>query len=132
MTGRMMMRRLVLIVAALRFLITTTALTTTDGDETYTKNNSNNNNNNAVVNQTSVLLKTSIVYGALLVLGWILFCWVRQRFPRPYTIRQWSTRQDLKVPREMLYTTTTSSSYLTAHCVYLSFIHSLFLVRILL
>lgn len=38
---------------------------------------------------SNVLRTTFMVYGSILLVGFLLFCDVRRRFPRPYTLRQW-------------------------------------------
>ena len=40
-------------------------------------------------NQSAILRTTFKVYGSILAISFILFCYVRRRFPRPYTIRKW-------------------------------------------
>jgi hypothetical protein len=44
---------------------------------------------------SSVLRTTFTVYGSVLLLCFLLFCYVRQRYPRAYTIRDWA--EDIKV-----------------------------------
>lgn len=46
-------------------------------------------------NDSEVLKNTFMVYGSALGFIFLLFCYVRQRFPRPYTLRSWV--EDLKV-----------------------------------
>lgn len=46
-----------------------------------------------------VLLDTIVLYGSLLLIVWLFFCWVRLQFPRPYTLRKWSIKAGLKVRR---------------------------------
>lgn len=36
-----------------------------------------------------VLRATFTVYGSALIVFFLLFCWIRRRFPKPYTLRQW-------------------------------------------
>lgn len=38
---------------------------------------------------SEVLKNTFMIYGTILVVSFLLFCFVRQRFPRPYSIRNW-------------------------------------------
>lgn len=44
---------------------------------------------------SEVLRNTFMVYGSILVCMFLLFCYVRKRFPRPYALRAWV--EDLKV-----------------------------------
>jgi hypothetical protein len=46
-------------------------------------------------NDSEVLRNTFMVYGSLLICIFLLFCFVRQKFPRPYKLRSWV--EDLKV-----------------------------------
>jgi hypothetical protein len=46
-------------------------------------------------NDSEVLRNTFMVYGSILICIFLLFCFVRQKFPRPYKIRSWV--EDLKV-----------------------------------
>jgi uncharacterized membrane protein len=46
-------------------------------------------------NDSEVLRNTFMVYGSMLIGIFLLFCYVRKRFPRPYTLRNWV--EDLKV-----------------------------------
>jgi calcium permeable stress-gated cation channel len=40
-------------------------------------------------NDTAVLLNTMLIYGIMLVIFSLLFCWLRLRYPRVYNIRDW-------------------------------------------
>jgi len=52
---------------------------------------------NAVTpNDGKVLRNTFMVYGSILCLLFLFFCWVRRRFPKPYTLRNWV--KDIKTP----------------------------------
>jgi hypothetical protein len=66
-----------------------------EGNSTDT--NSTNADESNEYHESSVLLGTFILYGSWLLVVWLLFCWVRLKFPRPFTIRQWSTKPSLKV-----------------------------------
>jgi hypothetical protein len=46
-------------------------------------------------NDSEVLRNTFMVYGSTLICIFLLFCFVRQKFPRPYKLRSWV--EDLKV-----------------------------------
>jgi hypothetical protein len=46
-------------------------------------------------NDSEVLRNTFMVYGSILICIFLLFCFVRQKFPRPYKLRSWV--EDLKV-----------------------------------
>lgn len=43
-----------------------------------------------VIDQGVVLRRTFTFYGIWLIIFLLIFCWVRKRYPRPFTIRQWS------------------------------------------
>lgn len=45
----------------------------------------------------SILRDTAILYGSIFAVVWILFCWVRLKYPRPYTVRKWTEKEELKV-----------------------------------
>ena len=49
------------------------------------------------LNDSTVLRNTFYVYGWGLVMNVLFFCWLRLRFPRPFTIRKWTTNPDLWV-----------------------------------
>jgi hypothetical protein len=50
----------------------------------------------ADIGQDSYVLRTTFkVYGSILLIGYLLFCYVRQRYPKAYTIRSWA--DDIKV-----------------------------------
>ena len=49
-------------------------------------------------NDGEVLRNTFMVYGSILAFLFLLFCYVRRRFPKPYTLRMWV--EDLKVSRK--------------------------------
>jgi Late exocytosis, associated with Golgi transport/Cytosolic domain of 10TM putative phosphate transporter len=40
-------------------------------------------------NDTAVLLNTLMIYGIMLIIFTLLFCWLRLRYPRVYNIREW-------------------------------------------
>jgi hypothetical protein len=46
-------------------------------------------------NDSAVLRNTFMIYGSILVVVFLLFCYARKRFPRPYALRAWV--EDLKV-----------------------------------
>jgi hypothetical protein len=46
-------------------------------------------------NDSEVLKNTFMVYGSILICIFLFFCFVRQKFPRPYKLRSWV--EDLKV-----------------------------------
>ena len=46
-------------------------------------------------NDSEVLRNTFMVYGSILLCIFLLFCFVRQNYPRPYKLRSWV--EDLKV-----------------------------------
>jgi hypothetical protein len=46
-------------------------------------------------NDSEVLRNTFMIYGSIMIVIFFLFCYVRQRFPRPYSLRAWV--EDLKV-----------------------------------
>jgi hypothetical protein len=46
---------------------------------------------------TEILLNTFVFYGSFLIIVFVVFCGVRQLFPRPFTVRKWSTKEGLKV-----------------------------------
>jgi hypothetical protein len=46
-------------------------------------------------NDSEVLRNTFMVYGSALICIFLLFCFVRQKFPKPYKLRSWV--EDLKV-----------------------------------
>lgn len=48
-------------------------------------------------NDSSVLRDTAILYGSIFVVVWAIFCWVRLQYSRPYTVRQWTDKEELKV-----------------------------------
>ena len=47
-------------------------------------------------NDAEVLRATFVVYGSVLLGVFVLFCYVRRRFPRPYNLRNWV--EELKTP----------------------------------
>jgi hypothetical protein len=55
-----------------------------------------NDDPNADTRSQSTILRTTFqVYGPILIVCFLLFCYVRQRFPKAYTIRDWA--DDVKV-----------------------------------
>ena len=85
--------------AAFRWLQDT--VNTTTNDDNSTSGSSNNSSSSSSSNTTSlsdgqVLRDTFALYGSILIVVVILFCYVRIRFPRPYTIRRW--QKDLNTP----------------------------------
>ena len=68
-----------------------------DEIETNSTTNSTNSTIDIIPNDGEVLRDTFIVYGSIFVVATLLFCWVRLKFPRPYTVRQWTNKPDLKV-----------------------------------
>lgn len=46
---------------------------------------------------TSILRDTAILYGSIFAVVWLLFCFVRLKYPRPYTVRKWTEKEELKV-----------------------------------
>lgn len=49
------------------------------------------------VQDGDVLRNTFMVYGPLLLITCLFFCWIRKRFPRPFTVRSWTSKPRLKV-----------------------------------
>ena len=41
------------------------------------------------LSDSDILKDTFMIYGTILVVCFLLFCFVRQKFPRPYSIRNW-------------------------------------------
>jgi hypothetical protein len=66
-------------------------------EDNSTGTNSTDADESNEYHESGVLRDTFILYGSLLLVVWLLFCWVRLKFPRPFTIRQWSTKPSLKV-----------------------------------
>lgn len=48
-------------------------------------------------NDAAVLRNTVVVYGSVLLITWVVFCWVRQAYPRPFTVRSWVDKEELQV-----------------------------------
>ncbi|GAX10877.1 hypothetical protein FisN_31Hh086 [Fistulifera solaris] len=44
----------------------------------------------------SILRDTAILYGSIFAVVWLLFCFVRLKYPRPYTVRRWTEKEELK------------------------------------
>jgi len=51
--------------------------------------NSNNSTTSDVYNDSEVLRATFVVYGSVLIGAFLLFCYLRRKFPRPYNLRNW-------------------------------------------
>lgn len=62
-------------------------------DETNTTSSSDE----PVLHDSSILRDMTVVYGSILLIAFFLFCYVRRAFPRPYTVRKWTDKDDLKV-----------------------------------
>ena len=58
-------------------------------DSNGTNNNSTGTEDSEPYHDARVLKDTMAVYGTAFVVVFVAFCWIRQRFPRPYTIRRW-------------------------------------------
>jgi len=52
--------------------------------------------NDADTNESAILRATFVIYGSVLLGVFVLFCYVRLKFPRPYNLRNWV--EDLKTP----------------------------------
>jgi hypothetical protein len=65
-----------------------------------TANNSTNpapkDDSSRVLNEGETLRNTVRFYGSILLVIWLLFCWLRLKYPRPFTIRRWTPRPELK------------------------------------
>lgn len=48
------------------------------------------------IDDARVIRDTCMVYGSIMVVTFLLFCYVRQKYPRPYSIRKWV--EDLHTP----------------------------------
>lgn len=78
----------------------TTATTVLSSNETAnTTSNNSSNPKDTDLHDSDILLDTFVLYGSILVITWLLFCWARLQFPRPFTVRNWTTNEDLKVCR---------------------------------
>jgi hypothetical protein len=52
---------------------------------------------------SNVLKSTFSVYGSILLASFLLFCYVRRRFPRPYNIRNWVDSIKVRLKNDTLY-----------------------------
>jgi hypothetical protein len=68
-------------------------------DETNSTNNSTDSADEDEAEPTDgeVLRLTFTIYGSIFLVVWLLFCWLRLKYPRPFTIRRWTTKENLKV-----------------------------------
>ena len=69
----------------------------TNGMSTSSCNSSSSSDESDLLNDSGILKDSFVAYGSLLVVVWILFCWIRLSFPRPFTVRHWTTKDNLKV-----------------------------------
>lgn len=65
-------------------------------DSNATEAPANDGDNTQEYNDSEVLRATFVVYGSVLLGVFVLFCYVRRRFPRAYNLRNWV--DDLKTP----------------------------------
>lgn len=49
---------------------------------------------------SQVLRETFLLYGPLFAVIWLLFCWVRRRFPRAYSVRSWQQKLKCDLARD--------------------------------
>jgi hypothetical protein len=82
---------------AIRWLVanTTTSINDTSNNSSSGGNSTNTTGDGGGASASTVLRDTFLVYGTIWGVMLLLFCCVRVKFPRPYTIRRWV--DDIKV-----------------------------------
>ena len=77
-----------------------------DGNWTYgntTSNTTEDNGSATLINDGQVLRDMAVVYGSVFAAVWILFCYLRIRYPRPYTVRAWTPKLDVRVRQKVMF-----------------------------
>jgi hypothetical protein len=76
---------------------------TNDSTNTTTSDNNNSTNDiddssgSGTMSDGEVLRTTFTIYGSILLIAFLMFCWLRKQYPRAYTIRRWVTTTPIKV-----------------------------------
>jgi hypothetical protein len=60
-------------------------------------NSTNTGTASGMPKDSAILRDMVMVYGSIFLAAFLGFCWVRKAFPKPYTIRMWTTEEELKV-----------------------------------
>ena len=60
-----------------------------DANDTVGNETSSNDEDAVIYDDSQVLRDTFVVYGSIMVVIILLFCWARRRFPNVYNIRNW-------------------------------------------
>ena len=84
---------------AVRFLednSTVDNTTSVDEEGATTNTNDDDTSDPQELSDSKVLRATFVVYGSVLLAVFVLFCYVRRKFPRPYNLRTWI--EDRKTP----------------------------------
>jgi Late exocytosis, associated with Golgi transport/Calcium-dependent channel, 7TM region, putative phosphate/Cytosolic domain of 10TM putative phosphate transporter len=82
-------------------------------DTTSTNSSSSSSNSTAVTeyDDAAVLRDTFLVYGSLLVVLFLAFCWARRRFPHAYQLRNWVPHIQVSGYLHSCFIYSSSSSY---------------------
>jgi hypothetical protein len=80
---------------AIRWLASNTTTSNNSSNSSSTGNSTNTTGDGGGASASTVLRDTFLVYGIIFGVMLLLFCCVRAKFPRPYTIRRWV--DDIKV-----------------------------------